>query len=76
MLSIIIVNELSEINIIYFEFRIFYFYFIFIQLYHTPLHNLNINFNLILFTDDTSVNISKPSNIIICKRLNLVILNV
>ena len=26
------------------------------------LHNLNINYNIILFADDTSVGISKPSN--------------
>ena len=39
------------------------------------LHNLNINCNLILFADDTSVSISGPSNKTICKSLNLVILN-
>ena len=39
------------------------------------LHNLNINFNLILFADDTSVSISEPSNKILCNSLNLVILN-
>ena len=39
------------------------------------LHNLNINFNLILFADDISVNISEPSNKNLCKSLNLVILN-
>ena len=37
---------------------------------HMALHNLNINFNLILFADDTSVSISEP-----CNSLNLVILN-
>ena len=26
------------------------------------LHNLNINYNFILFADDTSVSISEPSN--------------
>ena len=31
------------------------------------LHNLNINFNLILFADDTSVSISEPSNKTLCK---------
>ena len=39
------------------------------------LHNLNINCNLILFADDTSVSISEPSNKNLCKSLNLVILN-
>ena len=39
------------------------------------LHNLNINCNLILFADDTSVRISEPSNKTICKSLNLVIIN-
>ena len=39
------------------------------------LHNLNINFNLILFVDDTSVSISERSNKTLCKSLNLVILN-
>ena len=38
------------------------------------LHNLNIHFNLMLFTDDTSVSISEPSNKTHCKSLNLVIL--
>ena len=33
------------------------------------LHNLNINFNLILFVDDTSVSISEPSNKILFKSL-------
>ena len=40
------------------------------------LHNLNINFNLILFADDTSVSINEPSNKTLCKSLNLLILNV
>ena len=35
------------------------------------LHNLNINCNLILFCDDTSVSISEPSNKTICTILNL-----
>ena len=39
------------------------------------LHNLNINFNLILFADDPSVSISEPSNKTLLKSLNLVILN-
>ena len=39
------------------------------------LHNLNINFNIIIFTDDKSVSISEPSNKTLCKRLKLVILN-
>ena len=39
------------------------------------LQNLNINFNLILFSNDTSVSISEPSNKTLCKSLNLVILN-
>ena len=39
------------------------------------LYNLNINCNLILFADDTSVSISEPSNNTLCKSLNLVILN-
>ena len=39
------------------------------------LHNLNINFNIILFVDDTSVSISERSNKTLCKSLNLVILN-
>ena len=42
---------------------------------HMALHNLNINFILILFADDTSVSISEPSNKTLCKSLNLVILN-
>ena len=42
---------------------------------HMALHNLNINCNLILFADDTSVSISEPSNKTLCKSLNLVILN-
>ena len=40
------------------------------------LHNLNINLNLILFADDTSVIISEQGNNTLCKSLNLVILNV
>ena len=40
------------------------------------LHNLNINYNLILVADDTSVIKSEPSNKTLCKSLNLVILNV
>ena len=39
------------------------------------LHNLNINCNLILFADDTSVSISKPSNKTLFESLNLIILN-
>ena len=39
------------------------------------LHNLNINVNHILFADDTSVSISKPSDKTLSKSLNLVILN-
>ena len=35
------------------------------------LHNLNININLILFADDTSVSISEPSNKTLCTSLNL-----
>ena len=42
---------------------------------HIALHNLNINVNLILFADGTSVSISEPSNKTLCKSLNLVILN-
>ena len=42
---------------------------------HMALHNLNINVNLILFADDTSVIISEPSNKTLCKSLDLVILN-
>ena len=37
------------------------------------LYNLNINFNLILYADDTSVIISEPSNKTLFKSLNLVI---
>ena len=40
------------------------------------LHNSNINCNLILFPDDTSVSINEPSNKTLCESLNLVILNV
>ena len=40
------------------------------------LHTLNINLNLILFADNTSVSISEPSNKTLCKSSNLVILNV
>ena len=39
------------------------------------LHNLNIHFYLTLFTYDTAVSISEPSNKTICKSLNLVNLN-
>ena len=39
------------------------------------LLNLNINFNLILFADDTLVSINEPSNKTLCKSLNVVILN-
>ena len=39
------------------------------------LHNLNINFIRILFSDDTSVRISELSNKILFKSLNLVIFN-
>ena len=39
------------------------------------LHNLNINLNIILFADDTSVSISEPSNKTLYKSLNFVILN-
>ena len=39
------------------------------------LDNLNINVNLILFADNTSVSISEQSNKTLCKSLNLVILN-
>ena len=39
------------------------------------LDNLNINCNLILFADDTSVSINEPSNKTLCKSLNLVIFN-
>ena len=42
---------------------------------HMDLHNLNINYILILFADDTSVRINEPSNKTLCKSLNLVILN-
>ena len=42
---------------------------------HMTLHNLNINYNLILFANDTSVSISEPSNNTLCTSLNLVILN-
>ena len=39
-------------------------------------HNININFNIIVLTDDTvKVIISEPTNNTLCKRLNLVILN-
>ena len=31
------------------------------------LHTLNINLNLILFADNTSVSISEPSNKTLCK---------
>ena len=40
------------------------------------IDNLNINCNLILLADYTSVSISEPSNKTLCKSLNLVILNV
>ena len=40
------------------------------------LHNLNINYNLILFDYDTSVSISESSHKTICNGLKLVILNV
>ena len=39
---------------------------------HMALHNININFNLILFSDDISVCISEHSNTTLCKSLNLV----
>ena len=39
------------------------------------LHDLNINFNIILFVDDTSVNISVQNNKTLFKSLHLVILN-
>ena len=42
---------------------------------HMALHNLNINLNLILFADDTSVSISEPSNNTLFNSLNLVILH-
>ena len=41
---------------------------------HMALHNLNINFNHILFADDTSVSINERSNKTLCESLNLVIL--
>ena len=80
MLSTRIDNELSERNIINVGVPqgsilgplLFILYINYIQM---ALHNLNINFNLILFADDTSVIISEPSNKILCNSLNLVILN-
>ena len=42
---------------------------------YTTLHNLNIKSNHKLFSDDTSVSISEPSNKTLCTILNLVILN-
>ena len=49
-------------------------YFLF-YIYSYGLNNLNINFILILFADDTSVSISEPSDKTICNGLNLVILD-
>ena len=51
-------------------------FILYINNIHIALHNLNINYNRILFANDTSVNISEPSNNTLCKSLNLVILNV
>ena len=81
MLSTRIDNELSERNIINVgvpQGSILgpLLFILYINDIHMALHNLNINFNLILFTDDTSVSISEPSNKILCNSLNLVILNV
>ena len=42
---------------------------------HIALHNININSNLIIFADTIPVSISEPNNKTLCKRLNLVILN-
>ena len=80
MLSTRIDNELSERNIINVgvpQGSILgpLLFILYINDIHMALHNLNINFNLILFADDTSVSISEPSNKILCNSLNLVILN-
>ena len=73
-------NELSERNII--NVRELQesilsplLFILYIKDNHIALHNLNINFNLILSADDTSVSISEPSNKTQCKSLNLFILN-
>ena len=73
-------NELSERNIINAGVPLgsilgSLLFILYINDIHMALYNLNINFNLILFADDTSVSISEPSNKILCKCLNLVILN-
>ena len=67
MLSTRIDNELSERNIIKGgvpQGSILgpLLFILYINDIHMALHNLNINFNLILFTDDTSVSISEPSS--------------
>ena len=75
MLSTRINNELSERNIINVgvpQGSILgpLLFILYINDIHMALHNLNINFNLILFADDTSVSISEPSNKILCNSLN------
>ena len=80
MLSTIIDNELSGRSIINVgvpqgSILVPFLFILYINDNNMVLDNLNINVNIILFFDDTSVSINEPSNKSLCKSINLVILN-